>query len=92
MQIQGPGFVHGPQPINAPHRAAAPQAAAQTSSLAQADQLDISPAADLASRSLSAGSIRQDRVAELRAAIASGSYETDEKMSVALDRLLDEIG
>ena len=36
--------------------------------------------------------IRQDRVNSIRAAIADGTYETDAKLSTALDRLLDEIG
>ena len=36
--------------------------------------------------------IRQDRVAEIRAQIASGAYETDVKLNGALERLLDEIG
>lgn len=92
MRIQGPGIVHGPQSINGPHRAAAPQSAAQPSTLGEVDQLDISPAADVASRSLDAAVVRQERVAEIRAAIEAGKYETDEKLSVALDRLLDEIG
>ena len=35
--------------------------------------------------------IRADRVAELKAQIASGAYETDAKLNVALDRLLDEM-
>ena len=33
--------------------------------------------------------IRSEKVAEIRAAIASGSYETEEKISAALDRFLD---
>jgi len=36
--------------------------------------------------------IRQDRVDAIRTAIAQGTYETDAKLNVALDRLLDEIG
>jgi len=35
--------------------------------------------------------IRQDRVNEIRAQIAAGTYETEGKLEVALDRLLDEI-
>ena len=35
--------------------------------------------------------IRQDRVQQLRAAIADGSYETADKLDGALERLLDEI-
>ncbi len=101
MKIQGFQFVHASQSVNGPHRASA--SVGGTSTLApEADQLDISPSADLASRSLDtraavsrgadAAGIRLDRVAELRAAIQSGNYDTDEKLSVALDRLLDQIG
>ena len=35
--------------------------------------------------------MRTDRVQELRTAILNGTYETDAKLDVALDRLLDEI-
>ena len=34
--------------------------------------------------------VRQDRVNEIRQSIADGSYETDEKLQVAVDRLLEE--
>lgn len=36
--------------------------------------------------------IRFDRVAAIKAAIADGSYETPEKLDIALDRLLDRLG
>jgi anti-sigma28 factor (negative regulator of flagellin synthesis) len=38
------------------------------------------------------GEIRMDRVQAIRAAIADGSYETAEKLDIALDRLLESIG
>lgn len=41
---------------------------------------------------VAAGDIRMDRVQALRAAIADGSYETAEKLDIALDRLLESIG
>lgn len=92
MQIQGPSHLHGAQPINAPHRAAQAAPNGGTRSLTEVDQLDISREADLVSRVQGLPDIRTDRVAELRAQIASGTYETDAKLDVALDRLLDEIG
>jgi anti-sigma28 factor (negative regulator of flagellin synthesis) len=92
MMIQGTGFVHSSQSINSTQRPAAPQPAAQTSSLAEMDQLDISPAADLASRSAEVAAVRHERVAQLRAAIEAGTYETDEKVGTAVERLLDQIG
>jgi negative regulator of flagellin synthesis FlgM len=36
--------------------------------------------------------IRMDRVNEIRSAIAQGTYETPEKLEIALDRLLESIG
>ena len=92
MMIQGTGFVHSSQAINNAQRTAASQPAVQTSSLAEVDQLDISPAAELASRSAEAAAVRQERVAQIRAAIEAGEYETDDKVAVAVDRLLDQIG
>ena len=89
MKIQGINFVHAPQNVSGPHRIAATP---PTSSLGEVDQLDISPTADLASRALDAPATRADRVAQIRSAIESGSYDTDDKLSMALDRLLDEIG
>jgi len=92
MQIQGPSHLHGAQPINAPHRTAQAESNRGASSLSEVDQLDISPEADLVSRVSGMPEMRMDRVAELRAQIASGTYETDAKLDFALDRMLDEIG
>ena len=36
--------------------------------------------------------IRFDRVAAIKAAIADGSYETPDKLDIALDRLLERLG
>ena len=91
MKIYSSTLVHGPQTVPGVLRGSEIQTAKATSSLAEVDQLDISPAGELASRSLEE-SRREDRVAEIRAAIQAGTYETDDKLSVALDRLLDELG
>lgn len=92
MQIHGPAHLHGPQPISAPHHSKPQQPPAATEASRDVDQLDISPQADLVSRIHDLPDIRADRVAEVRAQIASGEYETEAKLDVALDRLLDEIG
>jgi negative regulator of flagellin synthesis FlgM len=91
MKIFGSTFVHGSHAISGPHRGLAPGAAAQPSSLSEVDRLDISPAGELASRSLD-GTNRAERLAQIRAAIEAGTYETDDKLDAAVDRLLDEIG
>lgn len=91
MQIHGPTQVHGPQSVNAPHRIQAPRPAEQTGHVAGADQLDISREADMVSRAREAPDIRTERVAEIRQAIEAGTYETPEKLDMAVGRLLDEI-
>ena len=55
------------------------------------DELQLSPAAQMAGKLSEIPDIRWERVNQIKAAIADGTYMTDEKMSVALDRLLDEI-
>jgi len=76
-------------------RLAGADATARTSA-SPVDQLDLSSAVTGANRLESAspvaggGEIRIDRVAELRRQIASGNYETPEKLDAALDRFLDD--
>jgi anti-sigma28 factor (negative regulator of flagellin synthesis) len=91
MHVYGPAHLHGAQPVNAPHisRLAPPTAPRST---AIEDELQISDAAQMMGRVHDMPDIRQDLVQRIRSEIASGAYETDEKLDVALGRLLDEIG
>ena len=93
MQIHGLGNVHPPQQVNAPHaqQPAKPAVDPSQGDSVHIDQLDISPQADLVSRVRDVADVRQDRVDALRAEIAGGTYETDEKLDAAISRLLDEI-
>ena len=62
-------------------------------SLTPVDQLDLSAEAQGVSQSESnSGDIRVDRVADLRRQIAEGNYDTEEKISKALDSFLDQLG
>jgi negative regulator of flagellin synthesis FlgM len=92
MQIYGPTHLHGAQPLSSPHGVRHSQPAARTESTSMSDSVEISDAGRLAEQMSQIPDIRQDRVNSIRAQIAAGTYETDAKMSVALDRLLDEIG
>lgn len=53
------------------------------------DQLDFSVEAQMMLNSTN-GDIRADRVADIRMQIASGRYETPEKIEYAVERLLDQ--
>lgn len=65
-------------------------AGAQSNSTIPVDQLDISAEAQMISQS--SGDVRADRIAEIKAQIVSGQYETSAKMDVAMARLFDAIG
>ncbi len=93
MQIYGPTHLHGSQGIRAPHttQPTKPSAPASASQPIQ-DELQLSDTAQTLDSQNGLSGIRMDRVNEIRAQIADGSYETAEKMNIALDRLLDEIG
>jgi negative regulator of flagellin synthesis FlgM len=92
MQIHGPFSLHGAHPINAPHRAAAPRPAETTGPATPTDQLDISREAELISQLRDIPDIRAARVAHIRAQIEAGTYETADKLELAVEHLLNEIG
>ena len=90
MQINGIGNVNGPQQIR-PTQGVESSKATESAHLQEADQVEISAEADMISRVNELPDIRADRVAEIRAQIAAGAYETEEKLDVAVGRLLDEL-
>ncbi len=71
---------------------AAPQTPRPAGGSSSVDQLDISPAAELLSRALETKTqFRPDKVAQAKAAIANGDYDSDEKLDAAMSKMLDEI-
>ncbi len=96
MQIFGPFRVSTAAPTSGsprlqPQKAAEPTAAPRSS--APIDKLDLSNHVnrlEAASPQTVGSDIRIDRVADLRRQIASGNYETPEKLDVALSRFLDD--
>ncbi len=93
MQIYGPNYLHGPQGITGPHanRPTKPQPIDGNSAPIQ-DELQISDAAQLLDKVNEIPEMRMERIEQIRAEIANGTYETPEKLDIAIERLLDEIG
>ena len=96
MQVNG---IHGSQGVSPTNRVESAKATQSTAITNPTDQVEISPEAEIASQTADLVSqihelpeIRIDRVNQIREAIDSGAYETEEKMNIAVDRLLDEIG
>ena len=92
MQVHGPSHIHGAQSLNGPHLSRMGQASAPSQNTTIRDELQLSPMGQLLDKVHELPDIRSDLVARIRAEIAAGTYETEEKLQVALERLLDEIG
>lgn len=92
MHVNGPSFAHGAHALGGPHRISQPAGPASSNHSTQiADELEISDAGQYLSEIKQTPDIRADRVRAIQAEIASGAYETQDKLDLALERLLDEI-
>ncbi len=96
MQIYGPFRISTSQATGAAQRLQ-PQSPgnAANRTAGPVDQLDLSSSVAKADGSASVaggGEIRIDRVADLRRQIASGNYDTPERLDSALERMLNRLG
>jgi negative regulator of flagellin synthesis FlgM len=91
MQISGPAQLHGAQGISAPHTVRNAPTLNSPRGIDTQDTLELSSAGLYAEQIQDLPEIRSERVAALREQIAAGTYETDDKLNSALDRLLDEL-
>ena len=93
MQVNGISQVHGVHEIQPSARfTQQANSSPQPSRNQGPDEVSFSQEAELISQTREIPDIRADRVASIRAEIQAGTYETDEKLDIALSRLLDEIG
>jgi anti-sigma28 factor (negative regulator of flagellin synthesis) len=65
---------------------------AEVANLNPVDQIEFSAEAEAILSGETSSEFRADKVASIRQQIASGNYDTDEKLSLAFDRLLDSLG
>jgi len=87
--------VHGIQPTGAAGGIEPTSGVTPTQPLAEAeatfDTVEISTAARLAAKVREVPDIRADLVAQVRAEIEAGTYETAERLDVTINRLMDEL-
>lgn len=92
MEIHGAGNVSGPDPIQPANRLRSTYPSTPTGPAATGDSVEISELARLKARLEQVPDIRMDRVESLRKQIEAGTYETEEKFSEVVDRLLEDLG
>ena len=96
MQIPGNFSVSGvdaARTVGRSNSQAQPTAEPAAKSAIPIDQLDLSPEAlGTANVNSTSETFRPDKVASMKQAIANGDYDTDEKMSIAFGKMLDQLG
>jgi anti-sigma28 factor (negative regulator of flagellin synthesis) len=91
MEVRGVSSLGGSSPIVPSQPAVRPEAATKAAGpAAPQDEVEISSAGRLLDNLGRTGNIRDERLAQIRAAIENGTYDTTEKLDGALSRLLDE--
>ena len=92
MEVHGPNGVGGVERVPGVGPAGPAKGAPKPPPASQpVDQVQISLEARLKSLLAKVPDVRQDLIDRVRAEIAAGTYETDEKLDIALDRLLDDL-
>ncbi len=91
MEIHGAGGTQGPQPVYPRLAAFSVEAGGTIHAGAPRDHVEISPLGHMLDGIARLPEIRHEKVEAIRQQIASGVYETPEKLEMALDRLIDEL-
>ena len=87
MDVNGPAPVQSTFPIKQVSPAQDVPQAAQTGPPASCDEVEISTAGKLLDKISQAPEMRAERLAEIKAAIEAGEYETPAKLEAALEKL-----
>lgn len=92
MDVNGPSSVQGAFPVKAVQPPIEVAKTSEAKPAAPRDELDISAAGKTLEDLSRSPEVRTERLAQIKAAIDAGTYDTDEKLNAALEKLLGEIG
>tara|TARA_R110002095_G_scaffold133223_7_gene115647 strand:- start:2956 stop:3402 length:447 start_codon:yes stop_codon:yes gene_type:complete len=97
MDVNGTSSISGSQPINHINKQMSPthtnnkEAPTSKPISSPQDELEISSAGRMLDEMTNNSEMRAERLAQIKAAIDDGTYETDEKLNAALSRLFGQI-
>lgn len=92
MDVNGVGSIQGSFPIRPSRPATEVPRASETKPIETNDAVEISPAGKMLDDLSKSSEVRAERLAQIKAAIDAGTYETPEKLEAALSKMLGEIG
>jgi len=94
MDVNGISSISGSQPINkqtGPIHTNTKEAPTSKPISSPQDELEISSAGRMLDEMTNNSEMRAERLAQIKASIDDGTYETDEKLDAALSRMLGQI-
>ncbi len=90
-QVQSAAAGRAAEPVQNRRESIAPAKARQATIQRESDNVEVSEAAVFLSKLREQPGIRADLVAKIRGEIARGDYDTPEKLSQAIDDLIDDV-
>jgi negative regulator of flagellin synthesis FlgM len=90
MIVGKTGGVTGPQPIE-PNRSTPVSKTARPEGAARSDKAEISSQARFLQKLHELPEVRQDRIDQVKQQIEAGTYDTEEKIRAAVERLFEDI-
>jgi len=91
MEVNGPRAASAAVPVRTVRPAVDVQQPAATSAFAPTDQVEISSMGKMLDDVSRTPGLREQRLAQIKSAIEAGTYDTPEKLELALSRMLDRL-
>src|SRR5690349_10428314 len=91
MEVRGLSSARPAMPISRPETTSRPAEAAPAGPTSPKDEVEISAVSKMLDDASRTPGVREQRLAQIKAAIEAGTYETPEKLEIALDRMLDQL-
>src|SRR5205809_165880 len=91
MEVHGPTSVGATVPINHTRPAAEVEQAVPAKVSSPQDEVDISAVGKMMENASRTPGVREERLAQIKAAIEAGNYDTPEKLELALSRMVEQV-
>ncbi len=91
MEVNGPGPVQGAYPVNPARPQADVGQSGESKPISTDDKVEISAAGMMMDKLSQSGELRAERLAQIKADIEAGVYETPEKLEAALSRMISDL-
>jgi negative regulator of flagellin synthesis FlgM len=91
MEVRGLSSASPLSPVSRPEAPAGIEKTQASGPTSPKDEVEISAVGKMLDDASRTPGIREQRLAEIKAAIEAGTYETPEKLEIALGRMIDQL-